>query len=181
MAQPFTTERDPRDWSLVITVFFLALCWWRLAIPSDVYFDEVHYVKAARAFLEGQRINAEHPMFGKAVLAASIHLLGDSPINWRIPSALLGALGLFAVGRMVWFASGRRLATLGAMFLLATNFFWFVHSRIAMLDMTMAALGMAGPALLRGVPPIGQTVLETGAICTKGQRHPGCKSGKVSA
>ena len=144
MAQPFTTERDPRDWSLVITVFFLALCWWRLAIPSDVYFDEVHYVKAARAFLEGQRINAEHPMFGKAVLAGAIRLLGDSPINWRIPSALLGALGLFAVGRMVWFASGQRLATLGAMFLLATNFFWFVHSRIAMLDMTMAALGMIG-------------------------------------
>ena len=142
--QPFTTERDPVQWSAVIALFFLTLCWWRLGIPTDVYFDEVHYVKAARGLIAGTRINPEHPMFGKTMIAAAIRWLGDTPLNWRVPSALLGAAGLFAIGRMVWFTSGRRLAALGAMILVATNFFWFVHSRIAMLDMTMAGLGMIG-------------------------------------
>lgn len=141
---PFTAERDPADWSVVIALFFLTLCWWRLGVPSEVYFDEVHYVKAARGLIAGTRINPEHPMFGKTIIAASIRVLGDSPLSWRVPSALLGAIGLFAIGRMVWFASGRRMAALGAMFLVATNFFWFIHSRIAMLDMIMAGLGMIG-------------------------------------
>ncbi|MEQ1499232.1 MAG: phospholipid carrier-dependent glycosyltransferase [Novosphingobium sp.] len=142
MTPPFTTERDPFDWSVVITLLFLSLCWWRMGVPSEVYFDEVHYVKAARNLIEGQRINPEHPMFGKILLAAAIRWLGDSPLYWRVPSALAGALGLFAIGRMVWFASGRRLAALGAMVLVATNFFWFIQSRIAMLDMMMAGLAM---------------------------------------
>lgn len=142
MAQPFTTERDPWDWCAVIAVFFLSLCWWRMGIPSDIYFDEVHYVKAARLLIEGQRFNPEHPMFGKTVIAASIRLLGDSPLYWRVPSALFGAFGLYGFGRLVWFASGRRLAAIGAMLLLATDFFWFIQSRIAMLDMIMAALGV---------------------------------------
>lgn len=139
----FTQEQDPAAWCAVIAVFFLALVWWRLGIPNEIYFDEVHYVPAARKLIEGIRANPEHPMFGKTVLAAAIHWLGDKPLTWRVPSALLGAFGLFAFSRLVWFASGRRLATILAALLLATNFFWFIHSRIAMLDMVMASLGVA--------------------------------------
>jgi dolichyl-phosphate-mannose-protein mannosyltransferase len=140
----FTTENDPRGWCAALAAAFLALVWWRLAIPSQVYFDETHYVPAARKVLEGLRSNPEHPLLAKQIIAASIRLLGDEPLNWRIPSALAGAWGLYAFARMVWFTSGRRLATLAANFLLATNFLWFVESRIAMLDMIMAALGMTG-------------------------------------
>ena len=140
MAPRFTFEQDPADWCAVLAVVFLTLCWWRLGIPSEIYFDEVHYVNAARMFNHGLRVNAEHPMVGKAVLAGAIRWLGDQPLYWRMPSALLGAFGLFAFTRLVWFASGRRLASVFAGVLLATDFFWFIHSRIAMLDMTMAAL-----------------------------------------
>lgn len=139
----FTTERDPANWCAVIAIFFLALVWWRLGIPSKIYFDELHYVGAARKQLEGLRVNPEHPMLAKTMLTAAIRWLGDTPLHWRIPSALLGAFGLFAFSRMVWFASGNARATVLAALLLATNFFWFIHSRIAMLDMTMAALAMA--------------------------------------
>ena len=142
MAPRFTTEQDPADWCAVLAVVFLTLCWWRLGIPSEIYFDEVHYVNAARLFNQGLRVNAEHPMVGKAVLAGAIRWLGDEPLYWRLPSALLGAFGLFAFTRLVWFASGRRLAAVFAGVLLATDFFWFIHSRIAMLDMTMAALAV---------------------------------------
>ncbi len=144
MAPRFTSERDPADWCAVLAVLFLTLCWWRLGIPHEIYFDEVHYVNAARKLIEGLRANAEHPMFGKAVLAAAIRWLGDQPLYWRLPSALLGAFGLFAFTRLVWFASGRRLAAILAGLLLATDFFWFIQSRIAMLDMTMAALAVTG-------------------------------------
>lgn len=123
---------------------FLALCLWRITMPPDFYFDEVHYVPAARKLLDLVPANREHPMFGKEVIAAAIHLLGDKPFAWRVGPALFGALGLFAFTRMVWFLSLRRRATLIAGLLLATNFMWFVQSRIAMLDMIEAGLCMVG-------------------------------------
>jgi len=144
MGRSMTAERDPADWSAVIAVFFLALVWWRLGIPSRIYFDEVHYVTAARHLLNGTRFNPEHPMLGKTVLAGAIAWLGDKPLYWRAPSALAGAIGLFAFARLMWFATQRRAVTLAAQFLLATNFLWFVESRIAMLDMVMAMLAMVG-------------------------------------
>ncbi len=140
----FTTEKDPRAWSAALAAAFLALVWWRLVIPSAVYFDETHYVPAARKLLEGLRFNPEHPLLGKQIIAAAIWLLGDTPLSWRMPSALAGAWGLYAFARLVWFASGRRRATLLATFLLASNFLWFALSRIGMLDMIMAALGVTG-------------------------------------
>ncbi|WP_423140639.1 phospholipid carrier-dependent glycosyltransferase [Parablastomonas sp. CN1-191] len=143
-ATTWTEERDPLWWCALLAGLFLALVWHRLGIPHKIYFDEVHYVPAARKLLAGVRANPEHPMFAKEVLAAAIRLLGDYPQAWRVPSALLGAAGLFAFGRLVWFVSGRGLAALLAIVLVATDFAWFIQSRIAMLDMTMAALGMIG-------------------------------------
>ncbi len=142
MLPRFTTDEDPADWCAVLAVFFLALCWWRLGLPSEIYFDELHYVAAARKQLEGIRVNPEHPMFAKTVIATAIDWFGDRSIVWRIPSSLCGAFGLFAFSRLVWFASGNRRATILAVLLLATDFFWFIQSRIAMLDMIMAALGI---------------------------------------
>lgn len=137
-----TAQRDPLGWCLLIALGFLALVWHRLGIPSRIYFDEVHYVAAARKLLALERANAEHPMLGKEAIAAAIAVLGDKPLAWRVPSALLGAFGLFAFGRLMWWASLRRFATIAAMLLLATSFAWFIQSRIAMLDMVMAGLAM---------------------------------------
>jgi dolichyl-phosphate-mannose--protein O-mannosyl transferase len=135
-------EKDPLAWTAGIAILFLALVWHRLGIPSKIYFDEVHYVPAARKLLAMTSANPEHPMLGKEIIAAAIRLGGDRPLVWRIPSALFGAFGLFAFGRLVWWASLRRFATLTALFLLATSFAWYIQSRIAMLDMFMAALGI---------------------------------------
>ena len=142
MGARFTTDRDPWAWCALLAAAFLALAWWRLGIPSKIYFDEVHYVIAARKLLEGARVNAEHPMLGKTIIAAAIRWLGDAPLYWRVPSALAGGIGLYAFSRLVWFASGNARATLIALFLVATDFAWFIQSRIAMLDMIMACFGM---------------------------------------
>jgi dolichyl-phosphate-mannose-protein mannosyltransferase len=135
-------QRDPLIWCGAIALGFLALVWHRLGVPSKMFFDEIHYVPAARKLLEMQSANPEHPLFAKEVIAASIAMFGDQPVAWRLPSALFGTAGLFAFGRAVWWLTRRRFATLAAMGLLITSFAWFIQSRIAMLDMVMAGLAM---------------------------------------
>jgi len=141
-AQRFSAGHDPVAWCAGLALAFLGLTWWRLGIPSQIYFDELHYVPAARKLIAGLRANPEHPLFGKTVIAAAIAGLGDQPRNWRVPSALFGGLGLFALMRLVWFSSGQRHAAIFAGLLLASDFLWFIQSRIAMLDMIMAGLGL---------------------------------------
>ncbi len=148
---PPTPQRDPAGWCAAICAAFLAVLWLRLHIPSRIYFDEVHYVKAARILLTlAHPQNAEHPMVGKEILAAGIRLFGDYPQGWRIFPALFGTAGLFAFSRALWLASGRRFATIAGTILLATNFLWFVVSRIAMLDVFMAAFCMGAMWMLAG-------------------------------
>lgn len=156
-----TAARDPLWWNVGITAVFAALVFAHLGVPSKIYFDEVHYVAAARAMLNDVQANPEHPLFAKSLIAWSIAMLGDTPFAWRVPGAICGVIGLFSFGRMVWWASGRRFASIAAMVLLAGDFAWFVQSRIAMLDMVMAGFIMlalwmlsAAIALPRAVPPI---------------------------
>ncbi|MFA9200724.1 MAG: phospholipid carrier-dependent glycosyltransferase [Cypionkella sp.] len=137
--------RDPAWWCAAIALAFLALALFRLGVPSKPYFDEIHYLPAARALLEGGGwLNREHPLLGKTLIAGGIALLGDNPWGWRLPSALAAAIALYAAMRALWFASLRRFATLAYGVLLASGFFLFVHARIAMLDGFMiAALAVA--------------------------------------
>jgi dolichyl-phosphate-mannose--protein O-mannosyl transferase len=162
-------DRDPLAWSAAIALLFLALVWHRLGIPSKIYFDEVHYVTAARKLLTLTPANPEHPMLAKEIIAAAIALGGDRPLVWRIPSALFGAFGLFAFGRLLWWASLRRFATLAGMFLVATSFAWFIQSRIAMLDMIMAGLGMVAlwqfAAATRAPPRRARVRLALSGLC----------------
>jgi 4-amino-4-deoxy-L-arabinose transferase-like glycosyltransferase len=74
---------------------------------------------------------------GKELIALSMKLVGDTPFGWRLPSAIVGTLGLFAAMRAMWWATLSRRATLVFGVLMATNFIWFVIARIAMLDMAM--------------------------------------------
>ena len=60
-----------------LTVAFFALCLWRLWLPSAPFFDEIHYLPAARNLLAGgDYINAEHPPLGKQILALGMSMLG---------------------------------------------------------------------------------------------------------
>jgi dolichyl-phosphate-mannose--protein O-mannosyl transferase len=103
----------------------------------------VHYVPAARTILElSAPRNVEHPPLGKELLALGMAIFGDRPLGWRIMPALSGTLALFAAMRAVWFASCSRGASVLAGLYLATGFHLFVHARIAMLDIFMAAFLM---------------------------------------
>ncbi|WP_284125920.1 phospholipid carrier-dependent glycosyltransferase [Parerythrobacter aestuarii] len=133
-------SEDPRLATLALTSLFLAVCLWRVATPSIAYFDEVHYLPAARALLDGSEwINAEHPPLGKHILAAGIAIFGDNPFGWRFFPALFGAIALYAFSRALWEASRLRFATLAYCWLLGTGFQLIVQARIAMLDIFMVA------------------------------------------
>ena len=142
----FIGRRDPLAVTLMMVMAFFLLGLFRLGIPSKTMFDEIHYIPAARRMLElGRRLNPEHPLLGKEVIAIGMRLIGDHPFGWRFPNLILGTVGLFAASRAMWWVSGSRRVALVFTFLMATDMIWFVLSRIAMLDMAMAsmlALGM---------------------------------------
>lgn len=140
MTSSHDRPQDPLFATLALTWLFLAMALWRIGTPSIAYFDEVHYLPAARSMLDGSAwLNAEHPPLGKILLAAGIALFGDNPFGWRIMPALAGATALFAFGRAMWEASRSRFASLAFVWLLGTGFFLLVHARIAMLDAFMVA------------------------------------------
>lgn len=144
-AHPPLRPRDPLAWVAALTGLFAVLTGWRLAIPSIPYFDEVHYLPAAREILslmtqgQGGYPNREHPLLAKELIALGIGVFGDNPLGWRIVPWLCGVLAYFAAVRALWHASADRFATLAFAVLLATGFHLFIHARIAMLDMVMVA------------------------------------------
>ncbi len=139
IAQPEKSD-DPMIWSCLLALAFGAACSIRLATPASPYFDEVHYIPAAKAWLEnGAWLNREHPPLGKYIIAAGIALFGDNALGWRIFSVLAGVVTLFAAMRAIWYASLSRFAVISYGVLLGTGFLLFVHSRIAMLDIFMLA------------------------------------------
>ncbi|MEE4540246.1 MAG: phospholipid carrier-dependent glycosyltransferase [Erythrobacter sp.] len=142
---PPTLPRDPWRWSVVIVVLFALVAGIRLSIPSHPYFDEVHYLPAARDLLamwqgeDAAYSNREHPLLGKVLIALGIAAFGDDPVGWRAPSLIAGTIALAASMRALWHASADRFATLSFGLLLASGFTLFIHARIAMLDIFMIA------------------------------------------
>ena len=109
-----------------------------ITTPEKFYFDEVHYVPAARQMLEPvmsqPMLNPMHPPLAKQLIALSIRSLGDGPLGWRYPAVLFGSLALVAVylgGLALFAAQGPAIA---ATMLAFSNQMLFVQSRIAMLD-----------------------------------------------
>src|ERR1700753_1763974 len=90
--------------ALIATVLFLGA---HLALligisnPDKFYFDEVHYVPAARQMLEPvmprPMLNRMPPPLAKQMIALSIRIFGDNPLGWRYPATLFGALALVAL------------------------------------------------------------------------------------
>ncbi len=143
MNQAPPRPHDPLGWCLLLTLAYFGLTLIRLDIPTQPFFDEVHYLPAARALLElSEPLNREHPLLGKQFIALGIWLFGDNAFGWRIFSALAGSVALLAAMRAFWLASCDRFATIVFGMLLATGFHLFVHSRIAMLDIYMVAFCM---------------------------------------
>jgi dolichyl-phosphate-mannose-protein mannosyltransferase len=109
-------------WSVaVVAIVFVAA---HLALlvgvttPEKFYFDEVHYVPAARQMLEpvipSPMLNPMHPPLAKQLMAVSIRVFGDAPLGWRYPSVLFGSLAIVAIylcGLALFTAQGPAVAS----------------------------------------------------------------------
>jgi len=102
--------------------------------PEKFYFDEVHYVPAARQMLEpvipSPPLNPMHPPLAKELMAVSIRVFGDVPLGWRYPSVLFGSLAIVAIylcGLALFTAQGPAVASALIAFF---NQMVFVQSRI---------------------------------------------------
>ena len=106
-----------------------------IGVTEQPFFDEQHYVPAARTFI-AQRINTipEHPPLGIALIAASLTIGGDRPFGWRIGSALCGSLLLLGLLALCFACGMRKTRVIYVGALALCSHFIFIHARTAMLD-----------------------------------------------
>ena len=151
--------------------------------PEKFYFDEVHYVPAARQMLEPvmpePMLNPMHPPLAKQFIALSIHSFGDGPLGWRYPALLFGSLAVVAVylcGLALFAAQGPAIA---ASLLAFFNQMLFVQSRIAMLDIFALTFSLfAIAAFIHGFrkkrPHRGSRLPGSASACRSAANGAGC-------
>ena len=115
--------QDPLRWCAALALAFWLACLPHLTAVPHAYFDEVHYLPAARELLAlDEFTNREHPLLGKELIALGIALFGDNPVGWRLLPTLLGTLALFgAASGPVPPVDPQRLNAAGSVYLTRPN------------------------------------------------------------
>lgn len=148
---------DPlRSWlcTLVVTGIAAVLRFWSLGTPQGKIFDEVYYATEAQELLQhGYEANPGylfivHPPLGKWFIALGEHFIGNNELGWRVPSAVAGTLCVLILTRLVRRMTRSTLLGCVAGLLLALDGLSLVQSRVALLDIFLALLVLAGFACL---------------------------------
>lgn len=157
LAEPAAASRPTRwrradSWAiLAVTSFAAALRFFRLSVPSRIVFDEVYYAQDACVFVKGgggvcsiaSPLADEHPHLAKWLIAAGIRLFDYTPFGWRVAPALMGVAAVAILYVLARRLLGSTLAASATSGLLAIDLLWFVHSRVAMLDVFVATFSLA--------------------------------------
>ncbi len=102
---------------------------------NEAYFDEIYHPRNAWEIANGEDMYATvHPLLGTNLIALSIHILGNSPLAWRLPGWLFGVMLIpmfYAITKKLFHKTD--LCTIGAV-LLAGDFMHLTTSRIATLE-----------------------------------------------
>lgn len=144
---------------LAILVVNLLLLVYRLGDPEgSLIFDESYYVQDARV-IAGQAVtqdhlpevlhsgcdpNMEHPPLPKVIMALGIYLFRESAFGWRLPSVVLGFLGVAMVYSIARSLGATRSQCRLSALVLAFDNLYFIHSRIATLDIYMVSFCLLG-------------------------------------
>ena len=127
--------RHPVALAVIFGLAALPLLLFGIEKPAWMFYDEGYFVAGAKVFIQGAQAPAqEKPPLGKLLLSLGIRAAGDNPLGWRIAAAVCGALALVAI--FLWtylLLHDTRLASLAAGLTVFNNF-WFVMSRIGMMD-----------------------------------------------
>lgn len=122
--------------AIAFGVVGLALLLFGIKTPAMMFYDEGYFVPEAKVFIQGTANpdRQEKPPLGKMLLAIGVKAAGDNSFGWRVGEAVFGAMTLPAI--FLWtylLLQDLRLASLAAGLTLFNNFF-FVMSRIGMVD-----------------------------------------------
>jgi len=144
---------------ILLLLIFSAILFYRLGDPDGaLIFDETYYVQDARVMLghlvtseglpdkwySGGDPNAEHPVLAKLIMATFISVFQADGTGWRLPSVVLGILSVGMVyGIALALGASRAQARLAAAVLAFDNLF-FIHSRIATLDIYLVGFSLLG-------------------------------------
>ncbi|OGO19068.1 MAG: hypothetical protein A2Z15_02205 [Chloroflexi bacterium RBG_16_50_11] len=131
-------------WLCIIVLATLIMHFSIINNPSNVIFDEQHYVDDARSISENATtMRPEHPPLGKLLIVAGMQIFGDNPWGWRMFSVLLGTAAIvmfyFLCRRLNMSPDASNIAT----FLLAFENMTFVQASVAMLDVFYLTFMMA--------------------------------------
>jgi dolichyl-phosphate-mannose--protein O-mannosyl transferase len=127
---------------LVSIIFGWFLRLHAFSFPDFMLFDEHHFVDNARNYLRHQPDGNDHPPLGKLFIAASILLVGDNSVGWRMPALACGAITVIMGGVVAARLFRRSSAGWMAAALLSTDGFLISYSRLALLDGYLAACAM---------------------------------------
>ncbi len=131
-----------------------SLRFWQISRFNDLVFDEVYFVKFARAYLAGAPIFDAHPPLGKYFIAAGIWMSGHvMPLSYRWMNAAVGGcvpLLVFGLAHTLgrYQARSRRLtfAVLSSSFVAIDGLF-ITESRYALINIYMVFFGVLGQYL----------------------------------
>lgn len=160
-------------WPGVIALLALAIRVWRLGQPAHIIFDETYYAKDAYSLLKHGYVREftdkadtqvaaghldgifrtepteiVHPDGGKWIIALGEHLFGMTPFGWRIAAAVVGALTVLVLARLVIRLTGSVALGCVAGLLLCFDGLAFVMSRTALLDVFLTFWLVAAVACL---------------------------------
>ena len=123
--------------TIIISILLIAAAitrFWNLAHPSEIVFDEVHFVAQGRHYLHGESFLDPHPPLAKLVISLGILLFGDNPFGWRVGNATIGTalVGItYLLGRRM---SGSRLVGAIAGAIILCDGMYLVDSHYAVID-----------------------------------------------
>jgi dolichyl-phosphate-mannose-protein mannosyltransferase len=135
-------------WLCIVVLATLAMHFSIILMPDQMVLDEAHYVGDARSIIQDSRdLRPVHPPIAKLFVVGGILAFGDNQWGWRIPSIIMGTIGLVLFYLICRKLNLSRRASSIAVFLLGFENFTFLLASVAMLDVFYVTLMLAFFAL----------------------------------
>jgi len=130
-------------------------------------FDEVHYLGAVRALMQGISANPEHPPLTKLIVMCSIQIFGDHWFAWRFPIILCSLGATYLIYRVAREFLDEKKALLVSAFMIFDIVF-FIQGNIYVLEMPGLMFGLAFILYyLKGRYWVSATMIGLGFLCNE--------------
>lgn len=131
-------------WLCLIVLATLIMHFAIITTPSEIIFDEAHYIKDARVISANATTERpEHPPLGKLIITAGMQIFGDNPWGWRVFPIIFGTATIVMFYFLCRGLGMSKNAANIATFLLAFENMTFVQNHLAMLDVFYLTFMMA--------------------------------------